>query len=199
MKDLTIQDGKKIIDTYRSNQKKIRDYLSANPDEATLMYPHSLISQSFSYLAMILLFEESLNVRGLITTKKATQFVMQIINDKNHAFFSSKEISLVHGDFAPHNIIYDRDVYIIDWEKAFSTFNSIIADEFDVVTFYISAFKNKPLQQLIVSDSLSFKLNLIFQILSKVNNMIVFETRSDEKDLFDWCIEEYGKLFLLTK
>lgn len=191
---LSSADAGRIIQLHSENQIKIQNYLSNDITEATFLYPYSTISQNFSFLGLIDIFERLLVDAGVIEGKAGYLFAKEILEEKRDVFFTSGKPYLLHGDFAPHNIIFGDEIYFVDWERAFVTFNPFIGESFDLADLYAASYLNEKWQKELHQDTDSFKLCLIFHLLSKMNNILMFGERGKMEVFFEWCRGEYRKI-----
>jgi hypothetical protein len=185
--------AKKILELYLDNQKKTSRYLAEDINEVSYLWPYSNISHNFSFLGLIVLFEGNLVRAGALDKERMGNFAAGFLRKNKSKFFSSKQPYLLHGDFAPHNIIYSDKVYFIDWDRAFLSFNSFIGESFDLADLYIASYKNPSWRKVLYKDSVSFRLCLIFHLLSKMNNIVTFSKRGEHKEFFNWCVGEFNK------
>lgn len=183
--------AKQIRDLYLANKQKISRYLTENITQAALLYPYSDISHSFSFLGLIILFESNLRRVGILQEEKARKLALAFLGERKKEFFAAKKPYLLHGDFAPHNIIVGKEIYFVDWDRAFLIFNSLIGESFDLASLYVAAYQNPGWQEVFYNESTSFKLCLLFHLLSKMNNIITFSERSKNEAFFNWCLGKF--------
>lgn len=189
IRDISASDAERILELYQSNQKKLSSFLTQNPIEAKSLFPYDRIAPSFGFLGMIELFERQ---HGL--GAKGETLVRQILDKHKGEYFNSSRLFLLHGDFAPHNIIFGDSIYFVDWERGFVTFNPLIGQSYDLANLYIACYKNPQAQKVLYQNSLSFKLCLMFHLLSKLNNITMFGDVDKNREEIDWMKKEYNIL-----
>lgn len=186
--------GLKIINAYKETNKKLSDFLTLKRESAYSLFPRAQVFEdNFYFLGSMTLFEKDLNDRGIIKGDKAYRLARKFL-DQSKDFFEPDTFSLLHGDFAPHNVIVADEIYIIDWERSFVSLNKMVGEYFDLADFYISAFQNKPIQKLIYVESQAFKFCLLYQLLFKMNIIRMFFNTKKNQDKMAWMIRVYSQL-----
>lgn len=193
-RSLDQESGRKIVNSYKETNQQLSDYLKLNPESAYSLFPRSQVFEdNFYYLGAMTLYERDLNDRGIIKGDKAYRLSRKFL-DKSKDFFDIQSFFLLHGDFAPHNVIIADEIYIIDWERSFVSANKMVGQYFDLADFYISAYQNKAIQKLIDSEEQSFKFCLLYQLLFKMNIIRMFFNTTKNQDKVEWMREEYQRL-----
>lgn len=195
IKLLSAVDAQNIVNLYQSNRKKLSNFLTKNPIEAKSLFPYGTIAPSFGFLGMILLFEARLRPDFIgAPARQGEGLVKEILDKHKSEFFDSSRLFLLHGDFAPHNIILGESIYFVDWERGFAIFNPFVGESYDLANLYIAAFQNPQAQKIIYQNSLSFKLCLMFHLLSKMNNIVMFGDPEKHQAELEWMKLEYHRI-----
>lgn len=198
---LTENDGKRLRSKYEETKKQADTYLQSHPEivnDAVALMPNSILShsnysQNASFWGQMILFERQLIESGHLKHRAIGDKVVGYLNECKKDLYASSAMYILHGDFASHNVVYGKEIYFVDWERAILTQIPYVGHYYDLSNMYVYSFGNPAFQKAFWIDTEGFKLCMAYHLLYKASYVLGFDKR-DEKGLFDWCMAKLNEI-----